>query len=205
MATAINDPMRSKISLHGLGFIQVQLEGGQRLHVWHPALPRRACYEHSNIHNHRFGFQSRVLIGSLGNTMVRVAHKDFPGTPSNVQLKQYKDRYEHSSARTGNGGRGWDLMECVTALHYEMTVANAGQTYLMQPYEYHCSTPLGDGKVATVITKNRIGDEAASSLCTPGVTPDWDFDRFQLPESSLWEYVIEVLGAPKSIILMGEK
>ena len=38
----IDDVMTDKITLHGLGFVQVQLEGSQRLHVWHPELPRRA-------------------------------------------------------------------------------------------------------------------------------------------------------------------
>ncbi|WLD70334.1 MULTISPECIES: hypothetical protein [Pseudomonas] len=39
----IDDVMTDKITLHGLDFVQVQLEGGQRLHVWHPELPRCAC------------------------------------------------------------------------------------------------------------------------------------------------------------------
>jgi len=59
----IDDVMTDKITLHGLGFVQVQLEGGQRLHVWHPELPRRACFKYSAIHDHRFNFTSRVIIG----------------------------------------------------------------------------------------------------------------------------------------------
>ena len=58
---------QQRITLHGLGFIQLQLEGGQRLHVWHPSLPRRKCYEESFIHDHRFSFESTVLVGSLVN------------------------------------------------------------------------------------------------------------------------------------------
>jgi len=45
-------PTKETISLHGLGFIQIVLGGNQRMHVWHPDLPRRDCYEHSAIHNH---------------------------------------------------------------------------------------------------------------------------------------------------------
>lgn len=203
MTTAITDPMKSKISLHGLGFIQVQLEGNQRLHVWHPELPRRKCFEHSNVHNHRFGFQSRVLVGSLSNTIVRVFDQDLSTAPSNSKLLTLKDLYVHSSKRTSNGGRGWGLQERVAAVYYEPATVHAGSTYLMTQYDYHESTPTGDGKVATIMSKGAEGIYAASSLCTPGVTPDSDFDRFQLPEAILWAYVIEVLGAPSSVIFQG--
>lgn len=56
-------PTKDIISLHGLGFIQIKLDDNQRLHIWHPDLPRRKCFEHSNIHNHRFAFKSTVLKG----------------------------------------------------------------------------------------------------------------------------------------------
>ena len=60
--------MHSNISLHGLGFIQVQLPGDQRVHVWHPSLPRYGHLEFMGIHNHSFDFESRVLVGSIHNT-----------------------------------------------------------------------------------------------------------------------------------------
>jgi hypothetical protein len=41
-----------------------QAAANRRMHVWHPDLPRRACYEWSPIHNHRFSFRSTVLVGS---------------------------------------------------------------------------------------------------------------------------------------------
>jgi len=65
-------PTKETISLHGLGFIQLVLPNNQRLHVWHPDLPRRNCYEYSAIHNHRFGFESRVLKGKQCNVRVEV-------------------------------------------------------------------------------------------------------------------------------------
>jgi hypothetical protein len=34
----IDDVMIDKITLHELGFLQVQLQGNQRLHAWHPDL-----------------------------------------------------------------------------------------------------------------------------------------------------------------------
>ena len=56
IAMIIDDAITNKITLHGLGFVQVQLEGNQRLHVWHPELPRQACFTHSAIHDQRFNF-----------------------------------------------------------------------------------------------------------------------------------------------------
>ena len=71
---AIKDftPTADQISLHGLGFIQVKLPNSARMHVWHPDLPRRSCYDFSSIHNHRFSFRSRVLIGQQINRRYRV-------------------------------------------------------------------------------------------------------------------------------------
>jgi hypothetical protein len=65
-------PIAEQISVHGLGFIQVKLPNNQRLHVWHPDIPRRACYLHSAIHNHRFSFTSHVLIGTQVNRRYEV-------------------------------------------------------------------------------------------------------------------------------------
>lgn len=64
------------ISLHGLGFLQVKLGASQRLHVWHPDLPRRRCFRQSAIHDHRFAFTSRVLVGTQINHLWKV---DRPG------------------------------------------------------------------------------------------------------------------------------
>jgi len=78
----IDDVMTDKITLHGLGFVQIQLEGKQRMHVWHPELPRRACFEHSAIHNHRFDFDSLVIVG----TQINVEFAELP--PAAACFKQ---------------------------------------------------------------------------------------------------------------------
>lgn len=180
----IDDVMTDKITLHGLGFVQVQLPANQRLHVWHPELPRRHCFEHSAIHNHRFDFVSRVLVGEQINIDIAVDHL---GEPTHLL-------YLHEGPRSPRGGRPWvpdgevRMVEKLRAAHA------AGSTYVMHSYEFHRTEPGGNGKVATIMTKTWEGQRGAHSSCVLGVEPDADFDRFQWSPARLWEVVVDVLG-----------
>jgi hypothetical protein len=175
-------PTAETISLHGLGFIQVKLEGNQRLHVWHPDLPRRSCYEHSAIHNHRFNFVSTVLIGRQINRRYSVADAD-GGT---------HDLISHDGPRGPEGGRLSYVAGRVNVLAREDEVIDAGHSYLMNQLEYH-ETP-NSGIVVTVMRKLVEGTVHASSLITHGVTFDQSFDRYQLPEAELWRFVVDAMG-----------
>lgn len=183
----IEDIMTDKITLHGLGFVQVQLPGNQRIHVWHPELPRRRCFEHSAIHNHRFGFRSIVLVGEQINIPVAV----LPSETGSHML------YLHEGKRTASGGRPWVPDGRVALLECDPVSIKAGESYWMQPYDYHRTTSGGNGQVATLLTKMNEGNAGAHSSCLIGVDPDVDFDRFQWSPSRLWEVVSAVLvGVP---------
>ena len=52
------------IRFHGNGFIQVYLNSHTRLHVWSPAFPATRV-QNAQIHDHRFWFCSKVLLGAL--------------------------------------------------------------------------------------------------------------------------------------------
>lgn len=187
--STVHDPMKAPISLHGLGFIQVQLQAGQRLHVWHPELPRRSCFEYSAIHNHRFDFTSTVLVG----TQINIDYGDIPeGAYHNVPPTHVL--YLHEGARSANGGRPWTPNGKVCMSELERTEIHAGSSYHMKAYRFHQTVPGGDGKVATLMTKGWEGPKGAQSSCLIGIEPDADFDRFQLTPAQLWMYVIEVLG-----------
>ncbi len=190
--STVHDPMTANISLHGLGFIQVQLQGDQRLHVWHPELPRRKCFEHSSIHNHRFSFSSRVLIGQQININYKVA-----GVAESDATHLL---YLHEGLRTANGGRPWTPNAPVAmAEHSRQTIA-AGEEYFMYAYAFHRTEPDGDGRVATIMTKLGEGQRGAMSSCRIGIAPDTDYDRFQLSPAQLWTYVFEVLGAGSQVV-----
>ncbi|MBU0539642.1 MAG: hypothetical protein KKG73_14555 [Gammaproteobacteria bacterium] len=179
----VPDKMTDKITLHGLGFIQVVLEGNQRLHVWHPELPRRKCYEHSAIHNHRFEFISRVLVGTQRNTI-------FNHFSANDGLHM---TYLHEGSRSRNGGRPWTEDGRATFTVSTSQNITAGKEYYMPPYVFHRSDPLGNGKAATIMRKTHEATAGAHSSCLIGVEPDRDFDRYQLSPKQLWEFVEDVL------------
>lgn len=191
--TTTHDPMKEIISLHGLGFIQVQLQGNQRLHVWHPELPRRRCFEHSAIHNHRFNFTSRVLIGQQINIKVRPINAD-DGEATHLL-------YLHEGARTANGGRPWTPNAPVAMVEHSTETIVAGEEYFMPAYNFHRTEPAGDGRVATIMTKLAEGKRGAMSSCRIGIEPDTDFDRFQLPPAELWRFVLDVLGGRQLAVI----
>lgn len=176
------------ISLHGLGFIQVKLGGSQRLHVWHPELPRRQCFAHSQIHDHRFSFNSRVMVGSMENLLYSVVEGSI--------IDATHVCYRHEGARTDKGNRPWNPESFVCAQLDSSTLIEAGGRYSMPAYVCHATRPLGDGKVATLMRKTKVHEQyGARSLCSVDVKPDADFDRHQLDEGKLWSIVLDVLGA----------
>lgn len=185
------DETKEVITLHGLGFLQVKLQGGQRLHVWHPDLPRRKCFEHSSIHDHRFGFVSRVLIGTQLSDIYRVAMVE------NLQTSREPTHigYLHEGPRTEFGNRPWIPDIKLRVEKYSRDHVPAGNEYRMEPYVYHSTTPGGDGRVATIMRKTVEYGKGAHSLCAVGVTPEIDFDRKQWSEDRLWNIVLDVLGA----------
>lgn len=179
----IDDIMTDKITLHGLGFVQVQLEGNQRLHVWHPELPRRACFEHSAIHDHRFTFVSRVLVGTQINHRYAARRHD---------LGEFV-LYLHEGQRGANGGRPWDPAGRADMVSQSMNIITAGNEYQSIAYNYHRTEPGGDGRVATIMRKLGEGQMGAHSTCRFGIQPDTEFDRFQWAPAKLWEVVSDVL------------
>lgn len=183
--STVHDPMKAPISLHGLGFIQVQLQGGQRLHVWHPDLPRRSCFEHSAIHNHRFSFNSCLLVGNMEN----IRYSAISAEDGEFVL------YRHEAARQEGGGRPWTADGRVNIEETSRETMTPGEAYFMEAYDFHCTVPAGDGRVATIMQKVFEYEFGATSLCRSGIEPDTDFDRFQLSPAELWAYVIDVLGS----------
>lgn len=179
----IDDLMTDKITLHGLGFVQIQLEGNQRLHVWHPDLPRRTCVESSAIHDHRFDFTSRVLIGRQHN----IEYRCDPSPCGGYLL------YLHEGARTACGGRPWVPDGRVHMVEINSESIPAGATYTQQAYHFHRTEPGGDGKVATIMQKLKEYSRGAHSSCIVGVKPDDEFDRYQWSPAQLWDIVADVL------------
>lgn len=175
------------ITLHGLGFLQIKLPAQQRLHIWHPDLPKRSCFAHSAIHDHRFGFRSRVFIGDQTNRI-------YEATPAVGPIVTHIS-YLHEGARTQFGNRPWIEDQRLRVEMISEQTIKAGDEYIMSPYVYHSTEPGNDGRVATLMTKLSEHDAGAHSLCAAGVMPDADFDRKQWSEEQLWNVALDVLKA----------
>lgn len=177
------------ITLHGLGFLQVKLPANRRLHVWHRELPRRWCHQHSQVHDHRFAFNSLVLVGTQINV---IWHEYDPHGSDDIPPTHVI--YLHDGERTKFGNRPWipDGERCLTP-QVPLAVP-AGKSYDVNAFAYHATTPGGDGRVATLMTKTWEGEKGAHSACAIGIQPHVDFDRNQWTETQLWEVVRDVLG-----------
>lgn len=178
-------PTKETISLHGLGFIQVVLNPKERLHVWHPDLPRRDCYAHSAVHNHRFSFTSRVLKGTQVNQRCDLEVVK-AGEGSHLLIS-------HNGPRSAKGGR---LSYPVADVNVHLRPVESylpGSDYFMPAYEYH-HTPC-EGIVVTLMLKHDEGSIHANSVCERGVEFHYDFDRFQLSPEKLYGYVVEALAS----------
>lgn len=176
-------PTKETISLHGLGFIQIILPNFSRLHVWHPALPKRSCYEHSAIHNHRFGFQSQIIKGVQKNVRCHVeVVKPNEGTHLLIS---------HNGPRSPKGGRLSYPVADVNIYEGETEQYGPGDKYSMAPFEYH-HTPVHGNIVITLMKKTEeVQILHANSTCRKGVDFHYDFDRFQLNPKQLYEYVVD--------------
>jgi hypothetical protein len=174
-------PTKETISLHGLGFIQVVLPGNQRMHVWHPDLPRRDCYEHSAIHNHRFSFVSRVLKGVQKNVRVDL---ELARNGSHTIIS-------HNGPRSSKGGRESYPVAGCNVHQAETEVYEPGQEYTMPMHQYH-HTP-NSGIVVTIIRKTAESTIHANSVIRKNVDFHYDFDRFQLTTDQLFGFVVEAL------------
>lgn len=174
-------PISQQISCHGLGFAQVVLPGNQRLHVWHPDLPRRDCFHWSPIHNHRFSFRSTVLVGTQINRRY-VVYEDPDGT---------HDIISHDGPRSPLGGR--ESFVCGRARVEAMPdeIMEAGDSYSMAIGQYH-ETP-NDGIVVTLMQKVEEGTIHANSLIVHGHEFHQGFDRFGMEQDRLWGIVLEAL------------
>jgi len=176
---------KEKLSLHGLGFMQLILPEGRRMHIWHPDLPRRTCFKDSAIHDHRFGFVSTVIAGTQVNQLYKVDHK--------AEFSDHNHTaFLHEGARTKFGNRPWvPDYSCKLVKAGEPRIVKSGESYEMNPYMLHSTN--SQGVVVTIMHKTTEENEGARSFCKIGIDPDVDFDRKQVSESDLWEIFTDTM------------
>lgn len=182
-------PTKETISLHGLGFMQIIVPAG-RLHIWHPDLPRRKCFEQSKIHNHRFSFRSTVLKGKQHNVRCKVIVANDDGITSNAT----HNIISHNGPRSELGSRLSYIDGTCRIEEKDLEIHPAGTTYFMDVGEYHY-TPC-DGIVITFMQKlAETKDFHANSIIELGHEFDQRFNRFQLSPDEMWRLAVDAFEA----------
>lgn len=180
--------MTGRPRVHGNGFLQLDLTPEMRLHIWgDPRIPRQAVA--TPIHDHTFGFTSRVLRGSL--TDLRYQAVNNPAGLYAVHQARVREGEDTVLEPTG---------QRVSLFPLPSRMLLAGQTYTMIPGEIHETIPSDHGVSVSVITK--VGLTLAQGGSSPrvfvpvGREPDNTFHRYAVPEAELWQILFDALSDP---------
>lgn len=175
--------------LHGNGFIQLWLddEGNKRLHVF-PSKKLQAQKVNTSIHNHIFGFNSKVIRGHIINRVFSVFH-DNNGDHQIYEATQTEGR-DTKLLPIENG--------IVRVKQKYLLMMYSGNEYEQSPFEYH-ETKWGEGILsATIMTKTFIvPGYKPRVLCEIDKKPDNDFSRHGYDTEILWSWIKQALSDDK--------
>ncbi len=173
------------IRLHGNGFIQLDIGpeddiSSERLHIWSDELPP-AQRVRTAIHDHRFSFVSKVLLGTLVNL-----EYDFKASRTGEHaLYTPNVKYRQDTTLVPTGSQG-DF-----TLVREVQV-NAGDEYKFQATAFHDTGWVG--LMATYFHKTlTLENYAPRVACLLPFNPDNDFDRYGTKVIDLWPFVDRVV------------
>lgn len=183
MMTAHRDGRRPRV--HGNGFIQLDLDERERVHVWGDRdIPRQRVP--TPVHDHLFGFVSTVYVGAIMNTVYRLSDVAPTHAVYEANIRRGEDTV---LVRSG--------VEVRPVVVYAQTY-HEGQCYFMDPYVFH-ETHVDAPAVTTIIKQDKtlaqrggFGEERPRVLCRLGEEPDNDFRRDAYDERFLWEIIRRV-------------
>ncbi|MEE8608961.1 MAG: hypothetical protein V3S55_15260 [Nitrospiraceae bacterium] len=177
--------------VHPNGFIQLDLDEANRLHVWHPNLPFRQKTFHP-VHDHVFDFQSHIYSGRLVHVEYHLKH---------VPPKWNSLHRSHVIHRAECVGGSETVLRPVARQEVRIDLVQdsaqsfqAGQSYSFLSYHFHES--LANVPTMTIMTKsgaalNKGANSEGASIAVPqGVEPDNDFRRDHDPDI-LWTLIEE--------------
>jgi hypothetical protein len=182
---------QSKIDLrprvHGNGFIQLDISKSVRLHIFgDERIPRTSVS--TQLHDHTFGFTSKILSGTLEN--VRYSVRENPNGKFKVYRAFVRDK-EDTVLRNTNVR--------VTVEEAKREILKAGDSYSMVAGEFHESIPCG--RVVTIITKDGLTCGKSPSVLVPiGQEPDNDFNRYSLSPEELWSIITSHSEQSKELV-----
>lgn len=169
------------IRVHGNGFLQINLPGNQRLHLFgHPDLPRQKAP--TPVHDHRFGFYSLILSGTLVNVDWTFRTDEF--TPPH---SHFVCTFEASA----KGGEDTALIPHRNRTGYLLkegvNIYQSGQQYRIAPGAIH--ETFANEPTFTFVTKAENSPHIPRVFCRIGREPDNEFTRYDLAPDDLWQIV----------------
>lgn len=184
--------------VHGNGFIQIDVpwDDKVRINVWgHPDIP---CQDSpSPIHDHRFGFISKIYKGVMTNHNLVYSHLHHAPTHQvyNPVCREGEDTILVPENQSYVADKQIDLLVGKTQQFSQSYVP--GETYEMRPFEFH-ETGVCEPTI-TVIQKFPVTVEydsrKAQVLVPIGAEPDNKFTRDNTTAEELWRIIQETLKA----------
>lgn len=155
----------------GLGFIQLKIDETYRLHFYSSELPPIT----EDIHNHRYGFQSRILKGSLTNYLYSIADgSDFIMTNESCN----PDIEAPSEKRL-----------CDAALAGKVTY-EAGKQYYMDHGDFH---RVEADNCVTLLVRTDYKKGFAQVVTPANKESVCPFSK-QIPEERLWKIIEKMIN-----------
>lgn len=171
--------------VHGNGFIQLDLADGKRLHVWDKNIPRQEV--DTSIHDHAFGFHSKVICGTLINITYDIESND-KGIYAVYTPIRVEGTEDTKLAPTG---------ERVHLVTRESGKYPTGSEYYFKPLMFHETGHIGT--TATIIEKTERLDVEPRVLVPWGDQPDNSFDREAFNPEHLWMFIEKALELANEI------
>ncbi len=162
-----------------LDFIQLKLNDRERMHFWHPDLPAYGAEE--ELHDHRYDFESRVLVGSTTHEEWYFV-EDENGTFEIIE----------KSCQPGNeiAPRRISIGEVRKGGTYSMV---AGSVYQFPHDRYH---RIRTERCVTFLTRGEIVKDVAR-IIKPIDGADFCPFETKIEEDRLWEIMADLLQVEK--------
>lgn len=183
MTPSLSDLRRSGAvpNYFGLGFIQLKLDDARRIHFWTPDWPVIPGND-TEIHNHRYGFSSTILMGALDQVIYTVGkiHQDpIEGTMEMVEV----------SCQPGKA----DEPAFIGYVFPEARVVHRskrGEGYAISPDEFHVATPVGN--TINQVIRGPVVSEYARVIRPVGSVSTCPFS-IEKSVDECWERIAEML------------
>jgi hypothetical protein len=178
----------SRPRVHPNGFIQVDLDEANRLHVWHPNLRYTRPTFHA-IHDHIFNLASKVYSGRLVHVVYDASCEESYG---------YKVTHQRWQVEACGGPntilRPTEESPCWLK-DVQAYVLQPGDEYKFLAFKLHES--LANEPTMTIMTKSDAdltygaNSNGASVMVPLGVIPSDDFNREAYEVNTLWKLIVE--------------